>query len=58
VVWKNLADRQRRPLLGSRLLGVSGQVQKEGIVVHVVARQFTDLSRMLGELKTESHDFH
>ncbi|APV51099.1 error-prone DNA polymerase [Betaproteobacteria bacterium GR16-43] len=58
VVWKDLADRQRKPLLGSRLLGVSGRVQKQGIVVHIVAEDFTDLSAMLGALKTESHDFH
>jgi error-prone DNA polymerase len=58
IVWNDLADRQRRELLGSRLLGVAGQVQKQGLVVHVLAKQFTDLSRLLGSLKTESHDFH
>ena len=44
--------------IGSRLLGVSGQVQKQGLVVHVIAQRFTDLSTLLGKLKTESHDFH
>jgi hypothetical protein len=27
-------------------------------VVHVLARRFEDLSRLLGELRTTSHDFH
>ena len=58
VVWNDVADRQRKALLGSRLLGVSGQVQKQGLVVHVIAQRFTDLSALLGKLKTESHDFH
>jgi error-prone DNA polymerase len=58
IVWNDLSDRQRKELIGSRLLGVTGQVQKQGLVVHVLAKQLTDLSPMLGALKTESHDFH
>ena len=58
VVWKDLVERNRRPILGSRLLAVGGQVQKQGLVVHVLAKCFEDLSPMLGELKTSSHDFH
>jgi error-prone DNA polymerase len=38
VVYSTLADRQRRELLGSRLLGVFGQLQREGEVVHVLAK--------------------
>jgi len=37
---------------------VSGQVQKEGLVVHVLARKLEDYSAMLGRLATSSHDFH
>ena len=58
VVWSDIVERNRRPILGSRLLAVGGQVQKEGLVVHVLARQFEDLSGLLGELRTTSHDFH
>jgi error-prone DNA polymerase len=58
IVWNDLAERQRRELLGSRLLAVRGQVQREGRVVHVLARRLEDLSAMLGRLATESHDFH
>jgi error-prone DNA polymerase len=58
VVWNDLAERQRRELLGARLLEVSGEVQREGRVVHVLARRLTDLTPLLGRLSTTSHDFH
>ncbi|MEP7070313.1 MAG: OB-fold nucleic acid binding domain-containing protein, partial [Usitatibacter sp.] len=58
IVWNDLADRQRRELIGSRLLAVSGEVQREGRVVHILARRLEDLSPMLGRLATSSHDFH
>jgi error-prone DNA polymerase len=58
IVWNDLADRQRKELLGSRLLAVSGEVQREGRVVHILARRLEDLSPMLGRLSTASHDFH
>ena len=58
IVWNDLADRQRRELIGSRLLAVNGEVQREGRVVHVLARRLEDLSPMLGRLATSSHDFH
>jgi error-prone DNA polymerase len=58
IVWNDLADRQRRELIGSRLLAVSGELQREGRVVHILARRLEDLSPMLGRLGTTSHDFH
>jgi error-prone DNA polymerase len=58
IVWNDLAERQRRELLASRLLAVMGEVQREGRVVHILARRLEDLSPMLGRLATTSHDFH
>jgi error-prone DNA polymerase len=58
IVWNDLADRQRRELLGSRLLAVHGEVQRQGRVVHILARRLEDLSALLGRLATPSHDFH
>ncbi len=58
IVWRDLAERQRKELLGARLLAVSGEVQKEGRVVHILARRLEDLSDLLGRLSTTSHDFH
>ena len=58
VVWNTLAQRQRRELLGARLMGVDGKLQKEGDVIHLVAYRLTDHSRLLGRLGTASRDFH
>src|SRR5437667_8424332 len=58
IVWNDLAERQRKELIGSRLLAVSGEVQRAGSVVHVLAKRLEDLSPLLGRLATTSHDFH
>jgi error-prone DNA polymerase len=58
VVWKRIAQRDRRALLGSRLLWAEGEVQREGDVVHVVVRRLKDESLRLGELLARSRDFH
>jgi len=58
IVWRDLGDRQRRELLGSRLLGIYGKVEREGAVVHVLAGRLVDLTPLLGSLPTHSRDFH
>ncbi|MEO8537285.1 MAG: OB-fold nucleic acid binding domain-containing protein, partial [Betaproteobacteria bacterium] len=58
IVWRDLGDRQRRELLGSRLLGIYGKVEREGAVVHVLAGRLVDLTPLLGTLPTRSRDFH
>jgi len=58
IVWRDLSDRQRRELLGSRLLAVYGKVEREGEVVHLIAGRLVDLTPMLGQLATRSRDFH
>ena len=57
IVWPALAQRQRRELLQARLLVVHGTVQKEGEVLHVIARRLVDETRLLGRLVTHSRDF-
>jgi len=58
IVWRDIADRQRRELLGSRLMGVHGVLEREGEVVHLIAKRLVDYSRLLGALETTSRDFH
>ena len=58
IVWRDLSDRQRRELLGSRLLAVYGRVEREGDVVHLIAGRLVDLTPLLGSLPTRSRDFH
>ncbi|MBI2295792.1 MAG: error-prone DNA polymerase, partial [Betaproteobacteria bacterium] len=58
VVWNHLVEKQRRELLGASLLGVEGEIQREGEVVHLVARRLTDHTQLLGRLIAKSRDFH
>ncbi|WP_148715650.1 error-prone DNA polymerase [Chitinolyticbacter meiyuanensis] len=58
IVWRSLADTQRRELLTSRLMAVYGVVQREGRVVHLLAKRLVNLSHLLGRLDTRSRDFH
>jgi len=58
IVWKRVADEQRAPLLESRLLEVRGQLQRDGDVLHVIARRLVNLSALLGGLVVESRNFH
>jgi error-prone DNA polymerase len=58
IVWRDLGERQRRELLCARLMAVYGSVEREGEVVHVIARRLSDHSELLGRLATQSRDFH
>jgi error-prone DNA polymerase len=58
IVWPQLAQRQRHLLLSARLLAVEGEVQREGNVLHLIARRLEDHSHLLGRLVTQSRDFH
>jgi len=58
VVWPDLAVRRRRVLLGARLLAVRGRWERVDGVEHLIARDLSDLSHLLGSLQTHSRDFH
>jgi error-prone DNA polymerase len=61
IVWPDVAQAQRRPLLASRLLTVYGVWQCEGEpgreVRHLVARRLVDHTPLLAGLSTRSRDF-
>ena len=57
VVWKQVAEQYRAELLNARLLGVTGKLQIEGQVIHVVAQRLIDHSGLLGDLSVHSRDF-
>lgn len=50
VVWPKLYERYRRAVMGGRLLRVTGRIEREGIVIHLIAEQIEDLSPRLSEL--------
>jgi len=58
IVWRDLAERQRKELLRSSLLTVYGTLEREGEVVHLIAARLRDQTALLGNLITRSRDFH
>ena len=58
IVWSTLVEAQRRELLHAQLLGVVGEIQRDGEVVHLIAQRLSDHSKLLGRLSAVSRDFH
>lgn len=57
VVWRDLAERQRAELVGSRLLKVDGRWEVEGEVRHLIAGRLSDLTPLLSGISVRSRDF-
>ena len=50
VVWAPLAEAQRKELVGATLLLITGQLQRDGDVVHLIASRLEDYSHLLDAL--------
>ena len=50
VVWPSMFESARRAVMTGRLLKISGKLQREGIVSHVIANRITDMSYLLDTL--------
>ncbi|MAI91685.1 error-prone DNA polymerase [Ponticaulis sp.] len=50
VVWPNTFKRYRKEVMSGRLLRISGRLQREGIVTHVMCSRIEDISWMLDGL--------
>jgi error-prone DNA polymerase len=57
IVWPSLVERFRKEVVAGRLLRIHGHVEREGDVIHVIARRIEDHSHLLGSLVTWSRDF-
>ena len=62
VVWPKVFEAHRRIVMGSRLLGVRGRVQRVGeedhVVIHLVAEQLWDWSADLDRIADIDETFH
>lgn len=56
IVWPKVFEVLRPAVIGGRFIAVTGRLQREGDVVHVVAEKAEDLTRMLGLLSTLGPD--
>lgn len=50
IVWRKLYDHFRRAVIAGRLLRVTGRLQRENNVTHVIAEHVEDISPMLDTL--------
>ena len=50
VIWPKVFEANRKTLLGARMLAVRGQLQREGLVIHIIAEQMTDMTSHLLDL--------
>ena len=54
IVWPKVFDNFRRPVLRATLVGIIGEVQKEGQIIHVVSYKIEDLTPLLATLEGSS----
>ena len=54
IVWKAMYERFRRAVISGRCLRVTGRLQRDGGVSHVIAEQVEDISWMLDDLLREA----
>ncbi len=50
IVWRKIYEQFRRAVVAGRLLRVTGRVQRDHGVTHVIAEQVEDISAMLDHL--------
>jgi error-prone DNA polymerase len=58
VVWKNTARAQRQAYLNAKILRVTGILEIQSGVIHLIAGRLEDLGAHLGALQTKSREFH
>ncbi|MCA0451657.1 MAG: error-prone DNA polymerase, partial [Proteobacteria bacterium] len=56
VVWPKVFENFRAVVMGARLVAVRGTVQREGAVIHVIARKLESHDALLGPLASGAFD--
>jgi len=56
IVWRKIYERFRRAVVAGRLLRVTGRVQRDHGVAHVIAEEIEDISPMLDRLLDPAPD--
>jgi single-strand DNA-binding protein len=50
IIWKDIFKQFRRVVVASRLIRVTGNIQRQGSVCHIIAKHLEDISYMLDEI--------
>ncbi|WP_428515639.1 OB-fold nucleic acid binding domain-containing protein [Roseovarius sp.] len=56
VVWRALYEQYRRAVIAGRLLRITGRIQRQSGVVHVIAEKVEDISPLLDRLLDSADD--
>ena len=54
IVWPNIFKKFRNQVIGGRMLKITGKLQREDNVTHIIANCIEDISIMLDELLSEN----
>jgi len=57
VIWNRLYEAARRTILASRMIKVTGEIQRQGEVVHLVAHSLEDLTPLLNSVGGRDEPF-
>jgi error-prone DNA polymerase len=57
LVWKRVAEEQRRPFLESRLMAIDGRLERSEGVQHLIVHRMENYGEMLEGLTMGSRDF-
>jgi len=57
IVWPKVFEKFRPVVLGARLIALTGKVQSESGVIHVIADRIEDLTPILAALSADADDF-
>ena len=58
ILWASVYERNRRTARYATLLQADGVVQREGQVIHILAKRLYDRTELLSGLNQPSRDFH
>lgn len=58
IVWQATANAQKQAFLTAKILKVTGIIEREGDVVHIIAGRLTDMSHAISTLNLKSRNFH
>ena len=56
IVWQKVYLQFRRAVIAGRMLKVTGRMQRQSGVTHVIAEQIEDISAMLDDLLISCHE--
>ncbi|MBN8741090.1 MAG: error-prone DNA polymerase [Lysobacterales bacterium 69-70] len=57
IVWRDLADRQRRVMVESQLMCIHGKVERKDGVQHLIAQRLENWNGLLEGMRAPSRDF-